>query len=75
MVPVEERGAENETKTVPQLKTGPLKDVVYRSLKISSLRNESHVNQLIYQAFFADCKSAYAGSIPTSASTLENPVD
>ena len=22
-----------------------------------------------------DCKSAYAGSIPTSASTLENPVD
>ena len=35
-------------KTVPQFKTGPLKDVVCRSLKISSLRNENHVNQLIY---------------------------
>ncbi|SEC52900.1 hypothetical protein SAMN04490193_2965 [Pseudomonas marginalis] len=30
---------------------------------------------LIKSDIFVDCKSAYAGSIPTSASTLENPVD
>ena|GEM_PF-4734618 len=35
--------------------------LIYRSLKIKNI--------------FVDCKSAYAGSIPTSASTLRNPVD
>ena len=49
--------------------------------KVSSLFDElqlqkfSFVKCLIYMYFISDCKSAYAGSIPTSASTLENPVD
>jgi hypothetical protein len=32
-------------------------------------------NVMINIDIFVDCKSTYAGSIPTSASTLENPVD
>ncbi len=40
-----------------------------------SLRNWGLFNYLLNKKKVVDCKSAYAGSIPTSASTLENPVD
>jgi hypothetical protein len=39
------------------------------------VRNGSQDILLIKKDIFPDCKSAYAGSIPTSASTLKNPVD
>ncbi|AZE67300.1 hypothetical protein C4K01_3106 [Pseudomonas synxantha] len=39
------------------------------------MRNGKIYKQLKNKVFIGDCKSAYAGSIPTSASTLGNPVD
>jgi hypothetical protein len=56
-------------KSVPQPKHSPFKAVGCRPLKISSLRNVGYANLLICLALLVDCKSAYAGSIPTSAST------
>lgn len=44
-------------------------------MKIAEMRNFNRSNKLIYMRNIVDCKSAYAGSIPTSASTLGNPVD
>ncbi len=41
----------------------------------TTMRNRKIYKLLINNVFIVDCKSAYAGSIPTSASTLENPVD
>ncbi len=41
----------------------------------STVRNQILVNYLLNKEKTVDCKSAYAGSIPTSASTLRNPVD
>ncbi len=40
-----------------------------------AMRNWFLYNLLKIIRIFVDCKSAYAGSIPTSASTLKNPVD
>ncbi|CAI8781476.1 hypothetical protein EMIT0P253_10356 [Pseudomonas sp. IT-P253] len=56
-------------KTVPQLKSSSLKAAGCSPLKISSLRNANDVNLLKLLVLWMDCKSTYAGSIPTSAST------
>ena len=62
-------------KVVPQPKAASLACLRYGYCKIAPLRNLFRFNMLIYRENMVDCKSAYAGSIPTSASTLRNPVD
>ncbi|AZD73864.1 hypothetical protein C4K16_3505 [Pseudomonas chlororaphis subsp. aurantiaca] len=37
------------------------------------MRNGYFINRLKIFRFYLDCKSAYAGSIPTSASKLKTP--
>ena len=44
-------------------------------LEMLAMRNLCGYKLLKKIRIFVDCKSAYAGSIPTSASTLKNPVD
>jgi len=62
-------------KVVPQPKAASLTCLRYSHWKIVLLRNLFRFNLLICIENIVDCKSAYAGSIPTSASTLESPVD
>ncbi len=62
-------------KVVPQPNAASLACMHYSRWKIVLLRNLFRFNLLIYNENILDCKSAYTGSIPTSASTLENPVD
>jgi hypothetical protein len=58
-------------KSVPQLKIQAKRDAACSLLKIGSLRNASGANLLKYREKRMDCKSTYAGSIPTSASTFK----
>ena len=62
-------------KSIPQSNMTLPQIVSFDDVENAIVRNECTHNILKYRGFLADCKSAYAGSIPTSASTLENPVD
>ena len=60
-------------KMVPQPQVTPSKFKACKGFEISNLRNYFCYNPLICLSFGVDCKSTYAGSIPTSASTLKAP--
>ncbi|WP_141537483.1 hypothetical protein [Pseudomonas lurida] len=60
-------------KVVPQPNAASLACMRYSHWKIVLLRNLFRFNLLICNENIVDCKSAYAGSIPTSASTLKSP--
>jgi hypothetical protein len=62
-------------KFIPQSNVSFMQVAAFSDLGNTILRNGLSSNHLKNNYFVVDCKSAYAGSIPTSASTLENPVD
>lgn len=58
-------------ESVPQPKTRATFRTGCSLSKICGLRNGSDAKLLKYRALWMDCKSTYADSIPTSASTLK----
>ena len=65
----------NGRKSIPQLNLDAADLAGSSDYEALVVRNLFRCKYLITDVIIVDFKSAYAGSIPTSASTLRNPVD